>query len=132
VKRTNQVVLILLIVGLTVLFYLVEPTKNSLFPRCVFNSLTGYYCPGCGSQRALHHLLHLNISGVASNNFLFIPALLLIVYHYAYKLLNKKFDLRLPGLFYYKSTPWIVFGVILLFWILRNLPYYPFTILAPG
>lgn len=27
-------------------------------PRCWFNALTGLQCPGCGSQRAIHALLH--------------------------------------------------------------------------
>ncbi|MDE7125963.1 MAG: DUF2752 domain-containing protein [Muribaculaceae bacterium] len=30
-------------------------------PRCVFKAITGYDCPGCGSQRAFHALLHGNV-----------------------------------------------------------------------
>jgi hypothetical protein len=132
VNKIVQIVLFLAVTAMLVLFFVLEPGNNSLFPRCIFNSLTGYYCPGCGSQRAMHQLVHLNFAGVASNNFLFIPALIFIGYHYSYKLLNKKFGLKLPGLFYFKATPWIVFGIVVLFWILRNLPYYPFNVLAPG
>ncbi|MCD7824138.1 MAG: DUF2752 domain-containing protein [Oscillospiraceae bacterium] len=28
---------------------------------CLFNQLTGYYCPGCGGTRAVISLLHINI-----------------------------------------------------------------------
>lgn len=33
-----------------------DPAQN-FFPRCVFKWVTGYDCPGCGSQRAVHALL---------------------------------------------------------------------------
>ena len=124
--------LLVLILGLAVLFFLIDPSKTSLFPRCTFNALTGYYCPGCGSQRAIHSLLHLDIAGVISYNFLFLPAILAVVYHYLYPLLNKKFGWRLPNILYKKATPWVIFVIVLLFWLLRNLTVYPFLILAPN
>ncbi|MFV0506503.1 MAG: DUF2752 domain-containing protein [Bacteroidales bacterium] len=37
--------------------------------------LTGYQCPGCGSQRALHQLLHLNIDEALKLNALFVVGL---------------------------------------------------------
>jgi hypothetical protein len=114
-----------------VLFFVLDPNQHQIFPKCMFYSISGAYCPGCGSQRALHNLLHLNFAGVVANNFLFIPAGLFILYHYLHPLLNRSFGLRLPNLFYQKNTPWVVFAVVILFWILRNLPYYPFSVLAP-
>jgi hypothetical protein len=119
------------LVLLAVLFFFLDPDKHVLFPRCIFYSLTGYYCPGCGSQRAIHSLLHLNFEGVAGYNFLFLPAVLAIAYHYLHPLLNKQFGWKLPNIFYQKNTPWIILGLILLFWLLRNLPGYPFSVLAP-
>lgn len=124
--------LLVLILGLAVLFFILDPVKNSLFPRCVFNSVTGYYCPGCGSQRAIHSLLHLNFAGVVENNFLFLPAFLAILYHYLRPILNRSFRWKLPNILYHKQTPWIIFGIIILFWILRNIPAYPFSTLAPN
>lgn len=118
--------------ALAVLFFLLDPAKHEIFPRCIFNSLTGYYCPGCGSQRAIHSLLHLDFAGVVSYNFLFIPALLLIFYHYLHPVFNRLFGWKLPNVFYFRNTPLVILGVILLFWILRNIPYYPFSVLAPG
>ena len=40
------------------IYFALDPSRSDLFPRCVFLSLTGYKCPGCGSQRAIHALLH--------------------------------------------------------------------------
>ena len=31
---------------------------DSVYPGCMFNALTGLYCPGCGTTRALHALAH--------------------------------------------------------------------------
>jgi hypothetical protein len=124
-----------LLIGLVlaaILFFFLDPNKHVIFPRCVFHSLTGYYCPGCGSQRAIHSLLHLNLSGVVQNNVLFLPAVFAIVYHYIHPFLNKKLNWRLPNILYQKNTPWVIFGIILLFWVLRNLSVYPFSVLAPA
>lgn len=35
-----------------------SPEENIFFPRCPFKWITGWDCPGCGSQRAFHALLH--------------------------------------------------------------------------
>lgn len=131
-KKIFQAGLLVGIIALAVLFFQLDPSENQLFPRCAFNALTGYYCPGCGSQRAIHSLLHLNIQGVVQNNLLFLPAVLAIIYHYIHRFLNKKFNWRLPNIFYLKNTPWVIFAIILFFWLLRNLAVYPFSVLAPG
>jgi len=131
-KKILHAGLLVFIFGLAVLFFLLNPSEHQLFPRCIFNTVTGYYCPGCGSQRAIHSLLHLNFAGVVGNNFLFIPAVAAVAYHYAHQPLNKKFGWKLPNILYKKHTPWIIFGIILLFWFLRNLPFYPFSVLAPN
>lgn len=48
-------------------YYLIEP-NSGLYPRCMFHQLTGLYCPGCGSQRAIHAMLHGNWSQAWSYN----------------------------------------------------------------
>ena len=130
-RKTINSILLLVIIGVAVLFYFLDPIKYTIFPQCLFHSLTGGYCPGCGSQRALHSLLHLDFASVAGYNFLFLPAALFILYHYTHPLLNKAFSWKLPNLFYMKQTPWIVLTIVILFWIARNLPWYPFNVLAP-
>lgn len=130
-KKILNWILLLIILGVAVLFFVLDPGKQELLPKCAFHSLTGGYCPGCGSQRALHSLLHLDFAGVVSYNFLFLPAALLIFYHYTHPLLNRWLNWKLPNLFYLKYTPWVIFTVVILFWVLRNLPWHPFNVLAP-
>ncbi len=124
--------LLVLFAGVAVLYFLLNPDETEFFPRCLFHSLTGYYCPGCGSQRAIHYLLHLRLGKVTASNLLVLPAFMIIAYHYLHPLLNKKLNRKLPNILYLQSTPWVIFLVIILFWILRNIPVFPFYFLAPG
>lgn len=90
------------------------------FPQCPFYWATGLKCPGCGSQRALHQLLHLDIGKAFSYNaclviFLPILAFLLIAY-----LLRKRY----PALYRASYNPvfsWALTIFILLWWVLRNI-----------
>jgi hypothetical protein len=131
-KKTVNIVLLLLIAVVAVIFFVLDPNSYTIFPKCIFHSITGAYCPGCGSQRALHSLLHLDLGGVVRYNALFLPATLLLIYHYTFKWINRVLNLNLPNLFYLKYSPWVIFAVIVLFWILRNLPWVPFSLLAPA
>ena len=124
---------ILALILLLVIFYFFgNPDNNGLFPECVFHSVTGLYCPGCGSQRAVHCLLHLDLKGVASNNLLFLPGLAVIFYGIFLSAVNKKLGTHYRNFLYHKRAPLYIFIIIVLFAVLRNLPYYPFTLLAPG
>lgn len=39
---------------------LVDPNRSGLYPTCPVLAVTGLYCPGCGSLRAVYALLHLH------------------------------------------------------------------------
>ena len=38
-------------------------TSPGHYPTCPFLAITGWYCPGCGSLRAVHDLLHGDLAG---------------------------------------------------------------------
>jgi len=108
-----------LIVALVLLF-LFNPAECSFFPPCPFHELTGLYCPGCGSLRALNSLLHGNIKAALALNSLMvisIPFILLLLIK--------------PSIGYKCSTPWIVLTIFIIYWIARNIPVEPFAMLAP-
>jgi hypothetical protein len=75
--------------------------------------------------------LHFDLKGVAQHNLLFIPAFLLIAYHWirSYTPLGTK--ATMPDIIYHPKTPMVLFAIIALFTILRNISIYPFTLLAP-
>ncbi|PYV86056.1 MAG: hypothetical protein DMG90_22080 [Acidobacteria bacterium] len=48
----------LVLIGTLTILRTSNPASSGIFPPCPFLWLTGFYCPGCGSLRALHQLLH--------------------------------------------------------------------------
>lgn len=82
--------------------------------------LTGYKCPGCGSQRALHALLNFKLADVVHYNALFVPAipyLILLLFALWKRNVYPEFHNRLNS---YISCI-IVFVVVVAWWILRNI-----------
>jgi hypothetical protein len=62
-------------IGAAAILYRFDPAVVHFFPQCVFHKLTGLQCPGCGTTRALHHLLHGDIAGAFRlNAMLFVVA----------------------------------------------------------
>jgi hypothetical protein len=117
--------------GLVVL-RLFDPATTHLFPPCPVHYLTGWYCPGCGSLRAMHQLLHGNFGTAFSMNPLFIIALPFLIYGLTLHVLSvvsgRQFtSSRLPSFWI-----WNLAAAIVLFGIARNLPFAPFHWLAPG
>src|SRR5438045_3746474 len=58
----------------TVLFFF-EPGAYTFYPRCLFYQTTGLLCPGCGSLRATHQLLHGHIAAALRLNALLVTAI---------------------------------------------------------
>lgn len=58
---------------LLVVYSMVDPAQATWMPKCLFHELTGWQCPGCGSQRMAHALLHGRLAQAWSfNPFIFI------------------------------------------------------------
>ena len=103
-------------------YYTYDPGKLTLFPRCPFAMVTGYACPGCGSQRAMHSLLHLDFKAAFGYNALLmlaIPYLLLGGYLQLFN--GSKRHHRLERLFFGRRSALIALVLVLLFWVGRNI-----------
>ena len=95
-----------------------------LVPRCPLFVCTGMYCPGCGGTRALGHLLEFDLASALHHNPLLVLAAPFLAYYFV---LGPRSA----------SPPWprwqvavLIVGVVL-FTVLRNVPIYPLTLLAP-
>jgi hypothetical protein len=124
---------VLLSVLLIFLFYYhINPVKTDMGTLCSFKTLTGLNCAGCGGQRAFHFLLHGEFLQALRYNFLifFLPFFLYLIYLivevYIFK--EKK---HLHGFMFSNKLGIIVVTVVILYTVLRNLPYEPFIYLAP-
>ncbi|WP_456464123.1 DUF2752 domain-containing protein [Lutibacter sp.] len=130
--KLKYIGMLVLGIVLAFLFFYVNPSNVNFFPKCPLYVTTGIYCPGCGSQRATHQLLHLNILGVLQQNILYLFGVLLIAYHLIVTGLNLFFKKHIYNYLYHPKTPIIILIIVIVFWILRNIPYYPFNLLAPN
>ncbi len=115
-----------------VLLRLFDPAHSLLFPPCPLRYFTGLYCPGCGSLRAMHALLHGELRQAFAMNSLTVILLPFLgcglVSEVSSRLWGRPLVMtRLPA-------EWIraLFAVIVLFGVARNLPFHPFDLLAPG
>lgn len=106
---------------------LFEPGKSGFFLACPFRKITGFTCPGCGSTRAMHRLIHGDVIAAFQFNPLFVLALPLLLY-----VLVRYTDAAIRGKTLNPNRLnakyiWVLFVVILSFWIFRNTPFYPFV-----
>lgn len=123
--------MLLLFIVVAFLYYNINPSDVSYLPKCPLFITTGIYCPGCGSQRATHHLLNFNLFGVLQQNVLYLVGLVVLGYHFLILSLNFTLSKSYYNYLYHPKTPVLLLIIIIIFWILRNIPYYPFNLLAP-
>lgn len=103
----------------------------NFFPECPFHKYLYLDCPGCGSQRAIHALLHLDVQKAAGYNLLLVLSLPLLITQLAFKIYSFSTKKNVVMRFWYNpNTPKVIFAVVMIFWIARNLPYTPFNYLA--
>lgn len=108
------------------------PEIRRLVPPCGFRSLTGLYCAGCGTGRAMAALVQGDLlAALRANAFaviVVVPVFIGLVYNAL-----EAFGVRLWS--WPRVHPALIwaFGIaVLAFWIARNLSFAPFTFLAPG
>lgn len=132
IKKTIVLIGIVIVLILVLsLYFFIDPSSTAFFPKCPFLSFTGFYCPGCGSQRAIHSILQGNIITGIRHNYLILLLGLVLAYQAMLFLLNK-FGSKTHGNLLHKSkTTKAILAMVILFWILRNIPITPFTELAP-
>jgi len=108
-----------------------NPTTAGFFPVCPLHYLTGIHCPGCGLTRGFHALFHGDVLIALHFNAL------LPFYAFIFGFLIVSMFLvavRGRGLSWKIFPPSAMYGFLVLaaaFSVLRNLPFYPFTLLAP-
>ena len=126
-RRSTLITIWLLLIAGAAYLFVFEPGKSGYFPSCLFRSLTGFTCPGCGSTRALHEILHGDFVTAFTLNpllLLAIPFLIFVLVRYSVTVLRGRVPrpITLPAPYVYA-----VCFVVLSFWIFRNTPFYPFV-----
>lgn len=120
-RRTLVVLLaIAVILVFGVIYYALDPTSSPLFPQCGLLTLTGYKCPGCGSQRAIHALLNGDVVAAFKHNaMLFIATPWLLLCFYAET--QRKRNPRRYAQLHCSTLIWLFLAMVLIWWLLRNI-----------
>lgn len=108
-----------------------NPTTAGFFPVCPLYALTGINCPGCGLTRGFHALFHGDVLTALHFNAMLPIYSFIFLYFFASMIL---IVVRGRGLSWKVFPPAAIYGFIFLvaaFFVLRNVPIYPFTLLAP-
>lgn len=133
-KTLVSFLLFLLPVLLGILYYQYYMESGDVWSvQCLFHDITGWQCPGCGGQRAFYYLLHGQVLLALRHNLLIVIILPILLYCYfivgqIYLVRNKKY------VKYLNLKPWYAYAflvILLLFFFLRNIPLFPFTLLSP-
>ena len=120
----------MLVAGATVL-YAFNPVTARFYPPCPFHKLTGLYCPGCGSTRALHQLLHGHVAAAFDLNPLAVVLLPLAAVGVARELWRATRGHPAPTPHLPAWSLWALVAVVVLFGVARNLPWAPVRWMAP-
>jgi len=113
-----------------VVLYAFDPATSALFPSCPLRAWTGWLCPGCGTLRAMHALLHGHIGAAMHDNALATLAVFAIGAAWIRDLIQPL------------EAPWMAtltragfggagIGLALAFGALRNIPMTPFSWFTP-
>ena len=107
--------------AVTTLVATVDPHQPGHYPTCPFLAVSGWYCPGCGSLRALHDLAHGDLAGaLARNPLMVVAAAGLLV---AFVLWTRRLWRGAPRTRVAPAA--LLYGLlslVLAFWVLRNVP----------
>lgn len=109
-----------------------HPGERHFYPVCLFHKYTGLYCPGCGTTRGLHALLHGRVLTAVRYNAI---TMLIGVPVVGWAFLRYGINAMFPRV---RQPQWgsvrisqAIGVIVILFSVLRNVPYAPFSYLAP-
>jgi hypothetical protein len=69
------IVLAVALMGSGAVLFFFDPAEHDFYPVCLFHSLTGWNCPGCGGTRAAYELLHGHLLRALHDNALLVLGL---------------------------------------------------------
>jgi hypothetical protein len=117
-------------IGIAAVWYF-DPTSVSFLPACPLYKTTGYACPGCGLTRGFHALFHGDVLTALDFNALTPLVAIFLTYIFVAMFSVAARGRALVFGNWNLVLLWVALGLLIVFGIIRNLPYYPFTVLFP-
>jgi len=119
-----------LLLACAAILYFFNPAHFGFYPTCTFYKTTGLLCPGCGTLRAMHQLLHGHIEAAFRFNALFVSALPFAAWA-CVRAARERAANKPAWAWIRPAWLWLGLVVLVLFAILRNFPGASHYWLAP-
>lgn len=100
----------------------VDPNEVGHYPTCPFLALTGYWCPGCGSLRAVHALTMGDPAAAFARNPALVPALVFAAWAWLAWAREAWTGVPVARRVAPAWSLWLLLAVVLAYWVLRNVP----------
>ncbi|GGO75327.1 DUF2752 domain-containing protein [Nonomuraea cavernae] len=107
----------------------IDPNEPGHYPTCPFLWATGLYCPGCGTLRTIHALAHLDPVAAMGLNPLAMVMIPFLLFWWGRWLVRGWQGRPRRTTLAHPVWLWVFLGVVLVYWVVRNLPFGVF--LAP-
>ncbi|GIH68284.1 DUF2752 domain-containing protein [Sphaerimonospora thailandensis] len=107
----------------------VDPNQPGHYPTCPFLFLTGLFCPGCGTLRAMHALGHADVIAAIGLNPLAVATAPFLAFWWARWTLRSWQGRPARTSLAHPAYLWAFLAAVIVFWVVRNLPFGRF--LAP-
>lgn len=105
-------------------------TPGGISPPCPTKALLGIVCPGCGSARMLYSLIHGDMRAALAYNALGVIVVALLLWSFIAWTLRRINGRLIPRWEHVRWAP-VAIGVAIVVWfVVRNLPFAPFDALA--
>jgi len=115
--------------GCATLWFADPTTPGGVLPVCPTKALFGIDCPGCGGMRMVYSLMHGNIGAAVHYNALSIVAVAMMVWAYGAWVLGLLQKRRVRSWQHISWLPKAALPVVLVWFVVRNLPWAPFQAL---
>ncbi|HKN56960.1 MAG TPA: DUF2752 domain-containing protein [Amycolatopsis sp.] len=102
-------------------------TPGGPLPVCPTKALLGIDCPGCGGMRMAYSLMHGDIPAALHYNALSLVIVLLFVWSTVAWAVGRLRGRWVRSWLHWRATPWVMGVVLALWFVIRNLPFAPFT-----
>jgi hypothetical protein len=122
---------VLAVLAAAAVLYVVNPLQLSPWLSCPFHAVTGLNCPGCGTVRGLHQLLHGHVLAAFRLNALSMSLLPFLGYPFLSNVMLVARGRGFPRVMVPWAAGWSLVAAVIAFEVLRNIPVWPLTLLAP-
>ena len=121
----------IILAGIAYRFFDPYLNGDSFLPICPVYKSTGFFCTGCGSQRAFHEIYNGQFLSAIHQNLLFTIIYLLCIFDFILILFKQEKIRPFTLLSSYKKLSLVILVIIIVFTLARNINLPLFELLAP-